>query len=178
MSSLVQNDSVGFGVQTMFDLVAKGAARDVDGQAVANAKWSRAREYVLGQQSSSQMLNRISGVGLEDISFFESYPEDLSKVSVEDFAPLLSTCVGQEVVTIGGPKDYAEAQLKELGISYEVVDWVSMYEAQLSSKELKKYLKNKEKAAKKASTESSEAKPYAKTQTLVFCRGKRGGHVK
>ena len=31
-----------------------------------------------------------------------------------------------------------------------------MYEAQLSKKELKKYLKNKEKAAKKSESESSE----------------------
>jgi zinc protease len=157
MSSLVQNDSVGFGVKTMFDLIQKGAAGEVDRQALANAKWSRARKYVLGQQSSTQMLSRLAGTGLDNISFFETYPTDLGNVSVDDFAPMLSTCEGQEVVTIVGPKAYAEEQLQKEGIAYEVIEWEAMYEAQLDKKELKKYLKRKAKAAESAeSAESTE----------------------
>merc|ERR1712159_719534 len=46
-SSLVQNDATGFAVETMFDIIATGAKGEVSEQAIADAKLSRAREYVL-----------------------------------------------------------------------------------------------------------------------------------
>ena len=62
------------------------------------------------------------------------------------------------MVTIVGPVDQASAQLDELGIQYEVVDWEAMYEAQLDKKQLKKYRKAKEKEAEAKAAEAPEDK--------------------
>ena len=66
MNSLVQNDAVSLAVNTMFDIIATGAAGDVNAQPIADGSIKRAREYVLGQQSGDQMLNRLSAVGYQN----------------------------------------------------------------------------------------------------------------
>ena len=63
MQSLVQNDAVGFGVDTMYK-IDEGSKGNVNENSIANAKMSIAREYVLGQQSGEQMLGRLMNVGI------------------------------------------------------------------------------------------------------------------
>lgn len=160
MNSLVQNDAVSFAVNTMFEIIETGAKGDVRVQPIADAKIKRSREYVLGQQSGDQMLNRLSSVGFRNFSFFDEYGQQLAAVSPEDFPSTLSPCQGHEVVTVIGPKQYAIQQLDEVGISYQVVEWENLYETLLTPKELKKYEKEKAKAAEaqaESEQEGSEA---------------------
>ena len=145
MQTLVQNDSVGFAIESMFDIVSNAAEGNVQEQSITTAKMSTAREYVLGQQSGEQMLNRLVSNGYEHLDYFDKYPKLLSGVSKSDFPDLLKTCNGKEVITVIGPQKYATSQLDEKGIEYQVIDWNELYKGLLSAKELKKY----EKAQKK-----------------------------
>lgn len=161
MNSLVQNDAVGFAVKSMYEIVDQASKGNVDGDAVLAAKWTRARQYGLGQQSGAQMLSRLISTDVGNFDFFEHYPKDLARVDVGDFDDVLSPCVGHEVVTLVGPKEYAEAQLTAEGIPYEVVDWEALHVAQLDKKELKAWQKRKakeekEKAEKAAAGGSTE----------------------
>ena len=157
MNSLVQNDAVGFAVKSMFDIVDKASKGEVDGDAVLAAKWTRARQYGLGQQSGGQMMSRLIATDVGNFDFFEHYPKDLSMVGVGDFDDVLAPCVGHEVVTLIGPKEYAEAQLTKEGIPYEVVDWQALHQAQLDKKELKSYLKRKAKEEKEEAAKKDSA---------------------
>lgn len=155
MNSLVQNDAVGFAVKNMFDIVDKASKGDVDADAVLAAKWTRARQYGLGQQSGEQMMSRLLSTDVGNFDYFDHYPKDLGAVGVDDFDDVMAPCVGHEVVVMVGPKEYAEQQLTADGIPYEVVDWEALYRSQLDKKELKKYLK------KKAKEEEEKAKEDA-----------------
>jgi zinc protease len=150
ISSLVQNDATGFALQTMFDIVAQGAKGDVPDNMVVAARWAKARTAGIYMQSGDQMLSTLMGVGIKNLSFYDHYAKDLGRVTKADFPGVLAPCVGHEVVTLVGPKEYAEAQLKERNIPYEVVDWEALYQAQLTKKELKKYLKAKAEEEAKA----------------------------
>lgn len=157
MNSLVQNDAVGFAVKSMFDIVDQASKGNVDADAVLAAKWTRARQYGLGQQSGDQMMSRLLSVDVGNFDFFEHYPKDLARVDVGDFDDVLAPCVGHEVVTLVGPKEYAEAQLTKEGIPYEVVDWQALHQAQLDKKELKSYLKRKAKEEKEEAAKKDSA---------------------
>jgi hypothetical protein len=148
MNSLVQNDATGFAVQTMLDVVAVAAEGKVAEEALLTAKWTKARRYVLDQQSGGQMLRRLMSVDVGEFNKFEEYAINLGNVSVARFPGILSQCAGQEIVTIVGPKEHAVSQLTERGIPHEVVDWEAKYVAMLDKKELKKYNKRKAKEAK------------------------------
>ncbi len=151
ISSLVQNDATGFAVKTMLEIIEAGSIGDVNEQGIADAKLSRAREYVLNQQSGSQMLNRLMSTGIEEFTFFEEYGDALATVSKADFNSLLVPCKGHEVVTLVGPLENTESQLKEAGIPYQVIDWEDERRKLLTEKELKKEDKRKAKSEKKKS---------------------------
>lgn len=149
ISSLVQNDATGFAVSTMFNIIEEGSKGNVLDQNIADAKLSRAREYVLYQQSGEQMLSRLMGTGMDNFSFFDNYATDLANVGKADFPTLLTKCVGHEVVTIVGPKASATVQLDEKGIAYQVIDWQEERRALLTEKERKAEDKAKAKKEKK-----------------------------
>ena len=149
MSSLVQNDATGFAVQTMLDIVADGSKANVSEQGIADAKLTRAREYVLYQQSGDQMLNRLMSTGIENFDFFTEYGQSLAAVGKQDFTDLLTTCQGHEVITLVGPLANTEEQLKEAKIEYAVIDWEAERRKLLTDKERKKEDKAKAKAEKK-----------------------------
>ena len=160
LQSLVQNSAVGLAVETFFGLVKTMAEEGVDGKVAASHQWSRGRKFVLGHQSGSSMINRLSSP--ESIDYWDMFADALSQVDSTDFQPMIKPCVGHEVVTVVGPKEYAEAQLKERGIAYEVVDWESIHEATYTEKERKKRAKAKVKAEKKkAKEEKKKAKESA-----------------
>ncbi len=152
MYTLVQNDAVGLAVNTFFSLLETMASGEIDEKSVITQKWSRGRRYVLGHQSSDAMVGRLFNQNIDELEDMDAYADSLSEVEGSQFGPLLETCSGHEVVTIAGPREYAEAQLTELGISYEVFDWETLYLGTLTQKELKKRakaLKKKEKAEAK-----------------------------
>lgn len=157
ITSLVQNNAVGYAVKTMFALAENAAKGQIDPGEVARTRWALGREFVYGQTSSSQMLSRLSGtreLGY-DYDYYQTWRDSLANVTPDIFPKLMEPCVGHEVVTVLGPKENAEAQLKELGLAYEVVDWEKLYEATLTPKELK----DRQKA--KAKEEAEKAKKAA-----------------
>jgi len=158
--TLVQNSAVGFGVKTILELFEQVSKGTIDDKRMANAKWTNARTYVLGQQSGSQMLSRLQGQYVNGVGydFFSVYPKALGQVKSTDFASLVSPCVGHEVITIVGPKEFASKQLDDLKLPYEVVDWEGLYKAQLTPKEVEAYEKAKADKKKKAEEKKAEEK--------------------
>ncbi len=155
---LVQSDAVGFSVDALLKLFADTAEGANSAESIAEAKWARARAYVLGHQSGSAMLQRLQatqslGLGME---FFDEYPMDLASVSNEDISHMLEPCIGHEVITVLGPVETAQAQLTEYGYDSEIIDADALYESQLTAKELKKHLKAKAKAEKKKARDESQ----------------------
>ena len=120
MTSLVQNDATGFAVETMFDIIEAGSRGEVSEQGIADAKLSKAREYVLNQQSGQQMLNRLMGTGMENFDFFDNYGGQLAAASTEDFKELLVPCKDKDVCS--DLQNQLKTQLKKK-IDYELVDW-------------------------------------------------------
>ena len=156
MQSLIQNDAVGFGVETMYNIVDRASKGDVNANSIANAKMSIAREYVLGQQSGQQMLRRLMSVGIDNFDYFQDFPKLLAGVNKDDFSELLAPCVGKEIVTVVGPEKSITKQLDERNLAYEVIDWNELYFSYFTPKELKKYNKKKAKSEKKKAKEESK----------------------
>ena len=153
IASVIQNSGVGFGVQTMFDLVEEGAKGEYDNNMVKTNTWNVARTSVTRIQSGDQMLSALQSPELGDMDSISKYPEYLSSVTKDDLAEILKPCYGHEIVTIVGPVESAKPLLDEAGIAYEVVDWEDLYTQQLSKKDLKKYLKAKAKEEAEAKKE-------------------------
>ena len=56
MQSLIQNDAVGFGVETMYGIIDNASKGNVNEYPIANAKMSIAREYVWDNNPVSKCL--------------------------------------------------------------------------------------------------------------------------
>ncbi len=165
MSSLVQNDASGLAVKAMLGIGEDAKAGKMDPKLVAIRKYATAQEYVLGQQSTSQMIGRLSGVIKKGMGFdwFDRYPKVLGNVSIEKMTPLLDRCVGHEVVTLVGPKDVITAKLTAEGIPHEVVDWEKARVDYATKHQIKSILKAEEKKkaeeAKKGAEKPVDPKP-------------------
>lgn len=159
ITSLVQNNAVGYAVKKMFELAENAGKGGIDAADVARARWSIGRQYVYGNASNAQLLGRLATTrenGFE-FTYYDSFRNNLANVTPEVFPEIMKPCLGHEVVTIVGPKEYAEQGLKEAGFAYEVVDWEKLYEGTLTPKELK----DRQKA--KAKEEAEKAKKGAET---------------
>lgn len=163
LSSLVQNNAVGYAVKTMIGLAEKAGKGELDPSAIARQKWALGREYVYGETSGAQLWSRLAGtreMGF-DYDFYETWRSSLASISPDIFPKLMEPCLGHEIITVVGPKDAAEAQLKEVGLAYEVVDWEKLHEGTLSEKERKELQKSKAKEeaekAKKGSGLTADA---------------------
>ena len=157
IASVIQNNGVSIGVQTMFDLVSEATNSELSDDFIATNKWNVARTMVTGQQSGDQMLSTLLRPGRNNISYYDAYPSALASVSAASISELMEPCLGHEIVTVVGPVDQITPQLDDAGIAYEVIDWEGLYEAQLNKKELKKYRKAKVKAEKKAAAAAEKA---------------------
>ncbi len=125
MSSNVQTDASAFAVQTFLDLVERGTEGDLDPKLLKLFALREARNYVLGQQSTDQMVYRlvqplILNRGWDHISL---HGKRLGAVQVTDLPPLIAGCLGHEVITLVGPAEQVQASLSEGGIEAEVYDW-------------------------------------------------------
>merc|ERR1711871_1093774 len=98
---------------------------------------TRARQYVLGQQSGRQMLGRISSMGYKNLgkNAFDILPEYYGNVQKEDFPKMMKPCEGHEVVTLVGPKSRATKLLDKNKIKYTIVEWEAEYLKMLTPKE-------------------------------------------
>jgi len=160
MNSLVQNDKAGLAVKAMLGLGEDAKAGKMDPKLVAIRKYAKAQEYVLGQQSTAQMADRLTGVLKKGLGFewFDRYPKLLGNVSIEKMAPLMERCVGHEVVTLVGPKDVITAKLTEAGVKHEVFDWEAGRVDYARKHNIKSILEAEEKKAKEAAKKKEEGK--------------------
>jgi zinc protease len=160
MSSLVQNDASGLAVKAMLGLGEDAKAGKMDPKLVALRKFATAQEYVLGQQSTSQMADRLTGVLKKGMGFdwFDRYPKLLGTVTIDKMTPLLERCVGHEVVTLVGPKDVITAKLDAEKIPYEVFDWEKARVEYGYKHEIKSIIKAEEKRKKEEAKKPAETK--------------------
>lgn len=156
LASVIQNSGVGFGVENLLGIIESGANGDLPEDLITTNKWNVARTSVTGLQSGFQMMGAIAEPGRGNLDYFANYPKYLSTVDKASVQDALSTCSGHEVVTVVGPVESVEPQLKERNIPYEVIDWENLYMEQLSKKEQKKYLKAKAKEEAEAAAKRKE----------------------
>jgi hypothetical protein len=160
MNSLVQNDAAGLAVNAMLGLGEDAKAGKLDPKLVALSKFSQAQEYVLGQQSTAQMLDRLVGTIRNGRSWdwFDTYPKTLGQVSIDQMKPLMERCVGKEVVTLVGPAPAVSAALDKASVKYEVIDWKQKRLDYAAKHDLKDILKAEEKRKKDEAKKSADKK--------------------
>jgi zinc protease len=159
--SLVQNDAAALAVSTFTDLSDKMAAGDIDEDMLQLMKLNEARNYVLGHQTSGQMLNRLespftTGYGWDLI---DGHAERLGAVTPADLQGQMERCNGHEIVTLTGPLEVIAPQLEEAGIAYEAFDWKAEKEAMFAQYDPKAYAKHKKKEAKEAAKAAKKGTP-------------------
>jgi zinc protease len=125
MATTAQTDASGFVVSTFLDLVDRADRGDLDPDLLKLFALREARSYVLDQQSTSQMLDRlVEPLELDrDWSHISDRGARLGAVSVDALPPLVGTCKDHEVITLVGPVDTVSASLTEAGLAFEVYDW-------------------------------------------------------
>jgi zinc protease len=125
MVTTAQTDASGFVVDTFLDLVDRGDRGELDPQLLELFALREARGYVLGQQSTNQMLGRLVeplelARGWDHIS---DHGARLGTVTVDQLPPLMQGCKDREIITLVGPVEAVSASLDAAGHSYEVYDW-------------------------------------------------------
>lgn len=123
---LVQNDATAQAIQAFFAGVDAVRAGRIDKRVLAVSKLTFAQSWVLGHQSTEQMMSRLTnvlGTGPDRFDWFDRYANTLAAIHAEDLPPLLDRCVGHEVVVATGPLTVVRPQLDAAGVPYEVFDW-------------------------------------------------------
>ncbi len=160
MQSLVQNDAAGLAVKAFLGLGEDAKAGKMDPKLVAIRKYAQAQEFVLGQQSSAQMADRLSSQLKKGLSFdvFSTYPKTLGNVSVDQMKGLMDRCVGHEVVTLVGPKDMIVSKLTAEKIPHTVFDWEAERVKYAEKHQIKSILKAEEKKKAEEAKKAGEKK--------------------
>lgn len=158
LQSLVQNDGAGLAVETFFRLSDQAAKGELSADQLTLQKLSSARRYALGQQSTDQMMNRISWPFREGWTRISGHAERLAAVTVKDLQAQMERCNGHEIITLTGPATVITPQLDKLGIQYEVFDWKAEADKLWAAADPKGYAKAKKKEAK---AEAKKAKKEA-----------------
>ena len=166
ISGLFQNDATEFALSTYMEILDMAAKGEIDESVIATSKWSRARETVLAQQSSNQMLGYLVSTiaGGRSLDYLDKIPQFLAGVNKSSISASLAPCLGHETITVMGPLEYAEPAVKALGLPYEVIDWDELHQAQLNEKERAKHLKKKAKYLSKKAKEEAKKAAEEKTQ--------------
>ncbi|MEY3214760.1 MAG: hypothetical protein RIT28_5241, partial [Pseudomonadota bacterium] len=158
LSSLVQNDGVGLAVTTFIKLSEEAGAGNIPEDMISVKKLSYARQYALGQQSTDQMIARISPAYREDWSHIEGKADRLAAVTKDDLQAQMQRCTGHEVFTLVGPADVIAPQLEKAGVAFEVYDWKAEADKMWQAGDPKGYAKAKKKEAKSKAKEESKKK--------------------
>lgn len=150
MESLVQNDAAVLAVKSFLGLGEDAKNGKMDPRLVAIRKYSIAQEYVQGQQSTAQMIGRLTGVfnlGL-GLDWFQIYPKRLGEVTIPQMVKFMDRCVGHEVVTLVGPVNVIKPLFDKEGVAVEVFDWKQARLDYATKYEIKGILKAEEKKKK------------------------------
>ncbi len=125
MATTVQTDASAYAVQTFLDLVDRASKGDLDPKLLKLFALREARNHVLAQQSTNQMLTRLLEPLVMDRGWdhLSSHGERLGAVTIDDLPPLVQGCPGHELVTLVGPVDAVKASLDSAGLGYQVYDW-------------------------------------------------------
>lgn len=127
MGTTAQTDATGFAVQTFLDLIDRADRGEIEPSLLELFALREARSYVLAQQSTDQMLQRlVEPIALDrDWSHISQRGARLGAVEIADLPPLMEGCAGHEVVTLVGPVEAVGASLTAAGLAFEVYDWES-----------------------------------------------------
>ncbi len=150
----VQNDQAAFAVKVFLEQGEKAKAMKLDDRILATRKFSNAQQYVIGQVSTNDMINRLFRVGSRGwgVNYFNEIGSRIAKVTQKDFPAILEPCVGHEVVTAVGPVSVIKANFDKLGMQVEVFDvdaYRKAYRAEMGLKEEKEDKKKDEKKGEK-----------------------------
>jgi zinc protease len=124
-NSLVQNDAAALAVSTFLDLPRQIQTGEFDQSLIPLMQVSTARQYVIGQQTTAQMMGRLAAVADSGYGwdYFTDFPARLAAVDLEALQGEMDRCVGHEIVTLLGPSDVIGPHLENAGIEYEVFDY-------------------------------------------------------
>lgn len=150
MSAAIQNDSAVFALsryRAFMDKASEGRLAEKD---LRIKQLSRASNYVLGQQSISQMASRLTDTiaARQGWDSYERYADALSTVQIADLAALSTDCNEHAFIAFKGPVDKVKAQLDEAGLSYTVVDVKERRDAIYEAADPKGFAKFAKKRAK------------------------------
>jgi predicted Zn-dependent peptidase len=160
-SSLAVNTGVGRTLEFFNEAILEMESGDVDAGILNQAKLRKSRADGVTGQSTGQMMGKLTSViaNERDWSSMADMGKNYAAVSAETLKRLTTGCAENSIVTLVGPKDIIEPQLKEKGIEYEVVDWEAMGDEILAKYDPKGA---KKKAKKKAKADAKKAKEEAK----------------
>jgi len=124
-NSLVQNDAAALAVSTFLDLPRQIQTGEFDQTLIPLMQVSRARQYVIGQQTTAQMMGRLSSVADSGYGwdYFTDFSARLAGVDLASLQAEMENCVGHEIVTLLGPSDVIAPHLEAAGIEYEIFDF-------------------------------------------------------
>ncbi len=158
MGTDVQNDSAALTAKVFLDATRRAAEGDLDPDLLKLMKLRETRKYVLNQQTTQQMLDRITAPARYGFSwnFIEGHADRLAAVSISDIQALMGPCVGHEVLTLVGPEAVIVPQLEEQGIPYQVFDWEAESDRLYKEYDPKGWAKEQKKKQKKESKEEGK----------------------
>jgi predicted Zn-dependent peptidase len=124
-NSLVQNDASALAVSTFLELPRLIQSGEFDQSLIPLMQVSTARQYVIGQQTTAQMLRRLATVADKGYGwdYFTDFSARLAAVDLGALQAEMERCVGHEIVTLLGPSDVIGPHLEAAGIDYEVFDY-------------------------------------------------------
>jgi predicted Zn-dependent peptidase len=163
-NSLVQNDAVGLAVDVFLDMSKNAIEGDLDADRLTVNKLGAARKYVLGHQTSGQMLNRIASAEITGFGwdYLNKRSQRLADVDVDSVQAMAEKCYEHEAVVITGPAAVITPQLDTIGVEYTVFDWKEEKERLYRENDPKAYKKAKKKEAREAKKKArKEAKESA-----------------
>ena len=162
---------VNSGIQRMMtffnEAIDDVAAGKVDMEELTLNKLRRARNSGVSAQSLDQMSGQMVTVlrNGESWDAMTKRGELIASVSLDQMKGLIEGCKEHAITTLVGPKDIITPQLDELGVTYELVEYIADGDELLwkhDPKAAKKKEKKRQKAAKKKAKEAKK-------------KGKKGG---
>ena len=150
MMSTVQNDAAGLAVDVFLNTIERANQGELDPDLLQVMKLRYAQEYVLDQQTTLQMMDRL----MEPVDYGDSWdhltqiPQRLSAVGIPDIRQQVANCVGHEVVLLMGPKEIVIHQLEEHEYSYELFDWEAETDRLFKEHDPKGWAKEQKRKAK------------------------------
>lgn len=157
----VVNTGLGRMIQYWNQALAEIEAGNVNPDEVTLHKLREARSVGVSAQSMGQVTDNLTQVLRygEGWDFLNDRGELIASVQPSDLKGLVEGCAEHSITTMEGPKEIITAQLDELGLPYQVVEWKADGDELLwthDPKAAKKKEKARQKAAKKKEKEDAK----------------------